>query len=308
MQKSSCGRPRGDACDCPVLRGATLAISHRKGGRTGFATRFQGVGPSRQQTSSRSGYRRTWQPPETTASVPKQPCIYSARPGKIKGSRPAARQATRTMPASPLHRVVSPCDGTMGRIPHGFQSKSRRTLHHARSRARDDAILRGPTKAFRSASNTATDAAAPEAVADSHDPLNAEAHPARPGSAARNADLLDTSSISAAASVQVIEGFLDQPIKPTCSIIRCDLLIPRSRIKLCEPSTKGRHLIRRQLLNRGFDFFDGTHGRSYTSRVRCRQRLFSGLTLAISGSRPSANHTTGFYRESTPSRGSPCNR
>ena len=33
---------------------------------------------------------------------------------------------------------------------------------------------------------------------------------------------------------------------------------------------------------------------------------FSGRTVAISGSRPSANHTAKFYRESAALRGSPC--
>jgi hypothetical protein len=116
--------------------------------------------------------------------------------------------------------------------------------------------------------------------------------------------LLDASSIGAAAGVQVIEGFLDQPIKPTCGIIGSDLAIPRSGIKLRVPSAKRSHVIGRQLLNRGFDFFDGTHGRQYTCLVRCRQRRLSGLTSAISGSRPQANHTARFYRESAASVGS----
>ena len=40
------------------------------------------------------------------------------------------------------------------------------------------------------------------------------------------AGLLDASSVGAAAGVQVIEGFLDQPIKSTCRIISGDLAIP----------------------------------------------------------------------------------
>jgi len=40
MQKSSHGHPRGDACAHPVPRGASLATSHRKGERRGFAIRF----------------------------------------------------------------------------------------------------------------------------------------------------------------------------------------------------------------------------------------------------------------------------
>jgi hypothetical protein len=44
------------------------------------------------------------------------------------------------------------------------------------------------------------------------------------------------------------------------------------------------------LLDRGFDFFDGAHGRQYTGLGYHRQRLFFGLTVAISGSRPSAIH------------------
>jgi hypothetical protein len=110
-----------------------------------------------------------------------------------------------------------------------------------------------------------TDAADHEAATDSHDPLTAEVHPAKSDSNTRNAGLLDASSIGATASVQVLEGFLDQPIKPTCSIICGDLAIPRSRIKLRVPSAEGLHVIGRQLLNRGFDFFDGTHGRQYSS-------------------------------------------
>jgi hypothetical protein len=39
-------------------------------------------------------------------------------------------------------------------------------------------------------------------------------------------------------------------------------------------------------LDRSFDFFDGTHGRQYTSLGHHRQQFFSGLTFAISGSRP----------------------
>jgi hypothetical protein len=130
------------------------------------------------------------------------------------------------------------------------------------------------------------DDADPAEATDSHGPPVAEVHPAKPDSDARNAGLLDASSIGAAAGVQVIEGFLDQPIKPTCRIISGDLAIPCSRIKLCVPSAKRRHVVGRQLLNRGFDFFDGTHGRQYTYRVLYRQRLFSGLTIPISGSRP----------------------
>lgn len=164
------------------------------------------------------------------------------------------------MPASPLHRVVSPCVGAIGHTPRGYQSRTRLSLHRVRPLARDDAALHEPTKAFRSASNAGIDDADPEAAIDSRDPPTAEAHLAKPDSDARNAGLLDASSIGAAAGVQVVEGFLDQPIQPTCSLIRGDLVIPRSRIKFCIPSAKRRHIVRRQLLDRGFDFFHCAHG------------------------------------------------
>jgi hypothetical protein len=62
------------------------------------------------------------------------------------------------------------------------------------------------------------------------------------------------------------------------------------------------------LLDRGFDFFDGAHGRQYTCLGNHRQRFFFGLTPVISGSRPWANHTAGCYLESAASRGlaTPC--
>jgi len=55
------------------------------------------------------------------------------------------------------------------------------------------------------------------------------------------------------------------------------------------------------LLDRGFDFFDGAHGRQYTSLGNHRQLFFFGLTIAISGSRPRASHQDRFYRESAAS-------
>ena len=196
------------------------------------------------------------------------------------------------------HRDVSPFVGAAGHIPHGSQSKSKRSLHLARLQAHDDAGLRGLTKAFQFACNAKTDAANPEATFGSRDRQVAEPHPARPGNDARNAGLRDASSIGAAAGVQVIEGFLDQPIKPTCSIIGDDLAIPSGRIKLRVPSPKRRHVDRRQLLDRGFNFFHGAHGHQYTACGYRRQRLICGLTRAISGSRPWTLHQVRFSRES----------
>jgi hypothetical protein len=57
------------------------------------------------------------------------------------------------------------------------------------------------------------------------------------------------------------------------------------------------------LLDRGFDFFDGTHGRQYTSLGHRRQRFLSGLTVAINGSRPSGKHHPRCRREAIASRG-----
>jgi hypothetical protein len=101
----------------------------------------------------------------------------------------------------------------------------------------------------------------PEGATDSPDPPVAEVHLTKSSSAARNAGLLDASSIGAAASVQVIEGFMDQPIKPTSGIIGGNLTIPRRRIKLRIPGAKRQHVLGRQLLNRCFDFFQDAHVR-----------------------------------------------
>jgi hypothetical protein len=105
------------------------------------------------------------------------------------------------------------------------------------------------------------DAAGSGGVTGSHDRQGAESLPAKPDNAARNVGLLDASSIGAAASVQVIEGFMDQPIKPTSGIIGGNLTIPRRRIKLRIPGAKRQHVLGRQLLNRCFDFFQDAHVR-----------------------------------------------
>jgi hypothetical protein len=88
-QKSSHGHPLGDACAHPVPRGASLATSHRKGERRGFAIRFQGAEPSRRLTKSRSGYQQTWQPPVTIPSVPNPVCIAPARTRKLISGGPS---------------------------------------------------------------------------------------------------------------------------------------------------------------------------------------------------------------------------
>jgi hypothetical protein len=119
------------------------------------------------------------------------------------------------------------------------------------------------------------DDADPEGATDSLDPPVAEVHLTKSGSAARNAGLLDASSIGAASSVQVIEGFLDQPIKPTSGIIGGKLAIPRRRIKLRVPGAKRHHFFGRQLLNRCFDFFHITHVWQSTSRMNYRHWQWS---------------------------------
>ena len=78
------------------------------------------------------------------------------------------------------------------------------------------------------------------------------------------AGLRDASSIGAATRVQVIQGFVYQPVEPPRGFVFGGLATPSSGIKLRLPSAKCRHLIRRQLLDRCFDFFDGTYGRQYT--------------------------------------------
>ncbi len=117
----------------------------------------------------------------------------------------------------------------------------------------------------------------------------AESRPAKPGNDSRNAGLHDASSICAAACVQVIEGFTNQPVKPPRGLVIGDLAIPGSCVKLDVPSAKRRHLNRRQLLDRCFDFFDGAYGHQYTLRDHCRQTSASGLTNKLSSSQPTTS-------------------
>jgi hypothetical protein len=99
-----------------------------------------------------------------------------------------------------------------------------------------------------------------------------------PCKVARIGGLRGVSSIRAAASVQVIEGLLDQPVESPRSVVFGDLTIPGGGVKLGVPRAKCCHLIGRQLLDRGFDFFDGAHGRQYIGLGYHRQRFFFGLT------------------------------
>ena len=189
--------------------------------------------------------------------------------------------------ASPLHCLVSPFVAAAGHTLRGYQSKSKRSLHSARLPTHDDAGLRELTRASQSACNARMDDADPGVAFGSRDRQAAESHPAKPGNDSRNAGLRDASSIGAAASVQVIEGFTNQPVEPPRGLIFGDLSIPSSGVKLGVPSAKRRHLTGRQLLDRRFDFLDGAHGRQYTLRGHCRQRPVSGLTAALTGPPPS---------------------
>ena len=74
---------------------------------------------------------------------------------------------------------------------------------------------------------------------------------------------------------------MDQPVESPRSVVFGDLTIPGGGIKLGVPRAKCRHLIRRKLLDRGFDFFDGAHGRQYTGLGNRRQRFFFGLTTEL---------------------------
>jgi hypothetical protein len=187
---------------------------------------------------------------------------------KVEHSQSAARDlglSIRTkFIASPLHRFVSPFVAAADHIQRGFRSTPKRSRRHAQLQAPDDAGRLELTTIFRSACNAGTDAVDLAAACRSRDPQAAESLPAAPGNDARNAGSHDASSISATPRVEVIESFFNQPVEPPRGVVFSNLAIPCGCIKLGIPSAKRRHLIRRQLLDRRFDFFDGTHGRQYT--------------------------------------------
>jgi hypothetical protein len=58
----------------PALHGATLATSHRKVERKGFARRFQEARPSQRPTEPGFGYQRPWHSSSTQPhGVPNEP-------------------------------------------------------------------------------------------------------------------------------------------------------------------------------------------------------------------------------------------
>ena len=103
----------------------------------------------------------------------------------------------------------------------------------------------------------------PAATSGSRDQPVAESLVATPCNTASFLGLRGASSVSAAARVQIIEGLLDQPVKPPRCFVLGNLTIPRSSIKFCVPCAKRRHLIGRELLDSSFDFFDCTHELQY---------------------------------------------
>jgi hypothetical protein len=57
------------------------------------------------------------------------------------------------------------------------------------------------------------------------------------------------------------------------------------------------------LLDRGFDFFDGAHGRQYTCLGNHRQRFFFGRPGKLISGGPSIIYSAGFYPPSDPATG-----
>lgn len=83
------------------------------------------------------------------------------------------------------------------------------------------------------------------------------------------------STVGAAARIEIVEPFLDQPVELSCRLVSCDLTIPLSSVELGKPSAEGGHVRRRESLDGCLDFFDSAHERKSTDRdIRSQSPIF----------------------------------
>lgn len=149
------------------------------------------------------------------------------------------------------------------------------------------------------------DDAGPGVAIGSRDRQVAESHPAKPGNDSRNASFRDASSIGTAASVQVIEGFTNQPVEPPRGLVFGDLSIPRA-------ASNSAYQARQAAISPGDNcwiaasisstvLMDG----SIPYEATAANGWYLGGTVAINGLQPWTSHTAGIYCESAASLGSP---